>query len=227
LRLELGHIPPRRAYYPGAEQRYASLTREAEHVQRIGEAGADELPWTLISELDASSNAPQFSVEPFCAILSEVSVGSADPLEFLASATEFANNRLWGTLNAMLYVSPRTERDAVLGAALDRAIADLRYGTVAVNQWPASAYALATSPWGGHPSATLEDVQSGLGWVHNALLLEQVEKTVLRGPLRAFPAPAYFPGHRSLQHLGRALVDFEAAPSALGLAKVAYFAVRS
>ncbi|HEX7453006.1 MAG TPA: aldehyde dehydrogenase family protein, partial [Polyangiaceae bacterium] len=196
LQAELSRIAPRRAYYPGAAGRYASLTRDAEHVTRIGDARADQLPWTLITDLDPQSNAQQFTVEPFCSILSEVSVGSADPVEFMASATEFANERLWGTLNAMLYVSPSTERDATLSAALDRSIARLRYGTVAVNQWPASAYALATSPWGGHPSATLADVQSGLGWVHNSLMLERIEKTVQRGPLRAFPAPAYFPGHR-------------------------------
>jgi acyl-CoA reductase-like NAD-dependent aldehyde dehydrogenase len=227
LKTELSRIAPRRAYYPGAAARYASLTKGAEHVTRIGEVRGDELPWTLITELAPDSHAPQFTVEPFCSILSEVSVGSADPVEFLASATEFANERLWGTLNAMLYVSPSTERDATLSAALERSIASLRYGTVAVNQWPASAYALATSPWGGHPSATLADVQSGLGWVHNSLMLERIEKTVQRGPISAFPAPAYFPGHRSLHLLGRALCDFEASPSALGLAKVGYFAVRS
>ncbi len=227
LQAELGRVPPRRAYYPGAAARYAALTQGAEHVTRIGEAAEGQLPWTLISELDPATNAPQFSVEPFCSIISEVSVGSADPVEFLASATEFANERLWGTLNAMLYVTPATESDRTLSAALERSIAGLRYGTVAVNQWPASAYALATSPWGGHPSATLADVQSGLGWVHNSLLLESIEKTVQRGPLRAFPTPAYFPGHRSLHRLGRALADFEAAPSASGLAKLSYFAVRS
>jgi acyl-CoA reductase-like NAD-dependent aldehyde dehydrogenase len=227
LKAELLRVAPRRAYYPGAAARYAALTKGAEHVTRIGDAQGDQLPWTLITELDPDSHAPQFTVEPFCSILSEVSVGSADPVEFLSSATEFANERLWGTLNAMLYVSPSTERDATLSAALERSISNLRYGTVAVNQWPASAYALATSPWGGHPSATLADVQSGLGWVHNSLMLERIEKTVQRGPLRAFPVPAYFPGHRSLHLLGRALCDFEASPSALGFAKVGYFAVRS
>jgi acyl-CoA reductase-like NAD-dependent aldehyde dehydrogenase len=227
LQMELSRVAPRRAYYPGAEARYAALTQGAAHMTCIGNVQSGQLPWTLITELDAASNAPEFSVEPFCSILSEVSVGSADPLEFLASATAFANDKLWGTLNAMLYISPQVEHDTTLSAALDRSIAELRYGTVAVNQWPASAYALATAPWGGHPSSTLEDVQSGIGWVHNSLLLEHVEKTVQRGPLRAFPAPIYFPGHRSLQHLGRALVDFEAAPSARGFAKVGYFAVRS
>lgn len=227
LQAELAKVAPRRAYYPGAAERYASLTQGTEHVTRIGAAKAGELPWTLVSALDPQSDAAQFTVEPFCSIISEVSVGSADPVEFLASATAFANDRLWGTLNAMLYVSPQTERDASLSAALERSIAELRYGTVAVNQWPASAYALGTAPWGGHPSASLADVQSGLGWVHNSLLLEQVEKTVQRGALRVFPVPAYFPGHRSLHRLGRALVDFEAAPSALGFAKVGYFAVRA
>jgi aldehyde dehydrogenase (NAD(P)+) len=227
LQVELSQVAPRRAYYPGATTRYAALTQGAAHVTCIGDAEPGQLPWTLITELDPASNALQFSVEPFCSILSEVSVGSADPLEFLESATAFANDKLWGTLNAMLYVPPSVERDAGLSAALERSIAALRYGTVGVNQWPASAYALATAPWGGHPSATLADVQSGIGWVHNSLLLEHIEKTVQRGPLRAFPPPAYFPGHRTLHHLGRALVDFEAAPSALGLAKVGYFAVRA
>ncbi|MEP7049916.1 MAG: aldehyde dehydrogenase family protein [Pseudomonadota bacterium] len=227
LKAQLAGIAPRRAYYPGAHQRFAALTKDAEHVTRIGDAREGELPWTLITQLDASTNAPQFSVEPFCSILSEVSVGSADPVEFLASATRFANEKLWGTLNAMLYVPPAVERDATLSAALDRAIAELRYGTIGINQWPAAAYALATAPWGGHPSSTLADVQSGIGWVHNSLLLERIQKTVQRGPLRAFPAPPYLPGHRSLHLLGRALVDFEASPGPLGLAKVAYFAVRA
>lgn len=229
LKAELAKVAPRNAYYPGAEARYASLTKDAEHVTRIGDASPGQLPWTLISELDPSSSAPQFSVEPFCGILSEVSVGSADPLEFLASASQFANEKLWGTLNAMLYVTPSTEHDASLSKALLLAIDALRYGTVAINHWPAAAYVLGTAPWGGHPSATLADVQSGLGWVHNSLLFDAsaVEKTVQRGSLLAFPAPPYFPGHRSLHLLGRALADFEAAPSALGLAKVGYFAVRS
>ena len=39
-----------------------------------------------------------------------------------------------------------------IGVALERAIADLRYGTVAINHWPALGYGLGTLPWGGHPS---------------------------------------------------------------------------
>jgi acyl-CoA reductase-like NAD-dependent aldehyde dehydrogenase len=227
LQRELSNIPPRRAYYPGAAARFDALTRDAEHVTRIGEPGHGELPWALVTDLDPSSNAPQFKVEPFCSIFSEVSVGSADPIEFLAAATEFANERLWGTLNAMLYVPPASEGDKSVARAVERALRELRYGTIAINHWSAAAYALTTSPWGGYPGSTLADVQSGIGWVHNGLLLERVRKTIQWGTLRAFPTPVYFPGHRSLRQLGRALLDFEASPSALGFARVGYFAVRA
>jgi len=227
LRVELSRVPPRYAYYPGAQARFESLTHGAEHVTHIGQAGPGELPWTLITDLDPDSDAAQFKVEPFCSIFSEVSVGSSDPLEFLAAATRFANERLWGTLNAMIYVPPASEGDTAVALAVERAVGELRYGTIAINHWSAGAYVLTTSPWGGYPGATLADVQSGIGWVHNGLLLERVQKTVQRGSLRAFPTPPYFPGHRSLRQLGRALLDFEAAPSAIGLARVGYFAVRA
>ena len=180
-----------------------------------------------MTELNAGTRAPQFEIEPFCSILSEVSVGSADPVEFLSAATRFANEQLWGTLNAMLYVPPASEGDRTLAAAADRAVQDLRYGTIAINHWSAAAYVMTTSPWGGYPGATLEDVQSGIGWVHNSLLLERVVKTVQRGPLRAFPTPVYFPGHRALRQLGRALLDFEADPGISSFARVGYFAVRA
>jgi hypothetical protein len=54
-----------------------------------------------------------------------------------------------------------------------------------------------TPPWGGHPSSTLTDIQSGCGWVHNTPMLEGIEKAVLRHPLTARPKPTYFPSHRT------------------------------
>ena len=58
---------------------------------------------------------------------------------------------------------------------LERAVVDLRYGTVAFNHWPALGYAFGTTPWGGHQSATLRDIQSGLGWVHNPFMLAGID----------------------------------------------------
>ena len=98
------------------------------------------------------------------------------------------NDRLWGTLER------HARRAAEARGAIRRvarrsiaAIVDLRYGTVAINHWPALGYAFGTTPWGGHQSATLENIQSGLGWVHNTYMLDGIDKAVVRGPLVVKP----------------------------------------
>jgi hypothetical protein len=210
----LGRVPPRKAYYPGAFQRYEALTTAHADVRALGTRTNEALPWTLVLGLDpADSNEKNFVTEPFCSIVSEVSIGSTDPLEFLQAAVPFANDRVWGTLNATLFVHPKVEAAASAKAAIEGAIRDLRYGTVAVNAWPALGYALVSTPWGGHPSATLANVQSGLGWVHNTVMLEDIEKCVVRAPLKPMPKHIYFPSHKTLDQLGRRLVQFEGAPS--------------
>jgi acyl-CoA reductase-like NAD-dependent aldehyde dehydrogenase len=224
----LERVPPRRAYYPGAHDRYASLVAGQSQVRRFGVAQHDQLPWTLVLGLDAERpDLPQFTVEPFCALMSEVEVGSEDPVDFLRQATKLANDRVWGTLNATLFVHPRHETDSVVGPAFERALTELRYGAVAVNHFPGMVYGLAAPPWGAHPSSTLADIQSGTGWVHNTLMFEEVEKVVLRGPLRAFPKPAWFPDHRTLNQLGQKLVEFERAPSWLKIPSLALSAARA
>ena len=110
--------------------------------------------------------------------------------------------------------------------ALDRALVELRYGTVSVNVWPAVAYGLAVPPWGGAPGALLSDAQSGIGWGHNSAMLEHVHKVVLTSPLLAYPEPFWVPGQRSLLELGRAFSQQEAEPSWRHAAHVAWAGVR-
>ena len=210
----LALAPTRRAYYPGAFERYGRLVEGREGVKRLGAADDERLPWTLVPDVDASDRAdPLFSTEPFCGLISETALDASDPAEFLAKATAFMNDTLWGTLNAMIVVSPAHERSREVGGALDQAIRELRYGSVAINHWPALCYATTSPAWGGHPSSTLEDVQSGIGWVHNTYLLEGIEKTVLRGPLKVFPKPVWFADHKNVAAMGKRLVQMELSPS--------------
>ena len=208
----LADAPTRKAYYPGAFDRYRTLTT-GRRVETFGQSTDLHLPWALIRGLDASRDEALFRTEPFCGILSETSVGSSDPVEFLSAATGFMNDTLWGSLNAMVFVHPKLERNAAVAAAVDRAIVDLRYGTVGINHWPALGYVWGTTPWGGHPGATLENVQSGLGWVHNSFMLDGVEKTVVRGPLTVSPYPTWFFDNRKSAAVGPLLAKMEADPS--------------
>jgi len=222
----LRSVPPRVAYYPGAASRYAALTAGRQRLGRLGEEMAGTLPWALIRDLDpANSSDLAFSTEPFCAVLWQTSLETDDPLEFLERAVRLLNDQLWGTLVATIVVPPAMRHDPVLGAALDRAIAALRYGTVGVNIWGAYGFALGP-PWGGHPSSTLADIQSGLGFVHNTAMLEAVEKTVLEQPIVNLPKPIHFPGHRTADRLGRRLATVEASGNWLGLGPVISAALR-
>ncbi|MEP7064493.1 MAG: aldehyde dehydrogenase family protein [Gemmatimonadota bacterium] len=194
--------PLRRAYYPEAERRWRQLTEGRSQLRTIGVPASDELPWTLMPGLDATDlREPAFGTEPFCSILSETEVGCEDPIEFLERAVDFANHRLWGTLSAQLVVHPTSLKDKRIGAAIERAIARLRYGSVAVNGWNGMTFAYGSLPWGAYPGSNPLDIQSGNGWVHNTSMLEGVEKIVVRHPLVARTKPATFPSHRSARTL--------------------------
>jgi acyl-CoA reductase-like NAD-dependent aldehyde dehydrogenase len=216
FRAALRQIPPRVPYYPGARERYAELVGSRRQVETFGEARDGALPWAFIPflEVDAGrADEPLFRVESFCGVLAHTEVGEGDAASFLASVTRFCNERLWGTLNVTLIIDPRTEADPGVARALDRAIVDLNYGTVAINVWPAVAYGSVSPPWGGHPSATLANIQSGLGWVHNTFMLDGIEKSILRSTITLSPKPAWYCDNQMTHVIGRRLVSFESRPS--------------
>jgi aldehyde dehydrogenase (NAD(P)+) len=228
LERTIGAAPVRKAWYPGAQDRYQKLTSGHAQVQTIGSAHGDQLPWTIVKGLDAADTSENnFVTEPFCSILSATEVGSSDdPIAFLEEAVEFANQRLWGTLSACVVVHPQTLRDPKLKEAFERALAKMRYGAVGVNIWPAIAFVLGTTPWGAYPGATLTNIQSGRGFVHNTSMLEKVEKCVCRYPVTGFPKLPYFPTHRNAHVLGKKLAAFEPSQSWAALPGIVGAALR-
>ncbi len=222
VRETLAAAAPRKAYYPGATERFNALLEGRDNVLKLGEAGQGQLPWALVFGLDAKTPGEKlFTTEPFCPIISEAVIDESDPAAFLTAATSFCNDRLWGTLSASIIVHPRVERDPAVKLALERAIAELRYGAVAINQWPGLVYGTVTPPWGAHPSSTLKNIQGGLGWVHNTYLLDGIEKMVLRGPLVVKPKPPWFVTHKNSHVAAEKLFAFETAPSWLKVPGIA------
>ena len=228
IQASLGQAPVRRAYYPGADERWRQFTEGRANLRLVGTPGEGDLAYALIPDVDpANAGDRVFRQEPWCTVLSETGLpGSDDPVAFLDAAVAFLNEKVWGTLNATLIVHPKSLKDPKVKAAVEKAVRDLKYGTVAVNTWPAAAYVLGSLPWGGHPSSSLRDIQSGQGWVHNALMLEDIEKAVVRAPLKSLPAPPWVPGHQGLADLGRRLVEFEQSPSWWKVPGIALAALR-
>lgn len=217
----------RHGYYPGAADRWKRLVEGRPNVKVIGEAKGEELPYALITDVDrAKKDDLIFTNEPWCTVISETGLEAGDAAKFCDEVTAFLNESVWGTLAANVLVHPETMKDPVASAAVEKMVRELKYGTVAINTWAGAVFGIGNSPWGGHPSATLQDIQSGRGWVHNSLLLDGVEKFVLRAPAKNFPISPWFPGHRTQHLLGRRLTTFEYAPSWLKVPGVAAAALR-
>ena len=206
--------PARFAYYPGAGDRYRAFRAAHPEAEEIGGGGEGTLPWLLASGLDpARADDICFTTEAFCAVTSEVALEADSPAAFVREAVRFANEVLWGTLNAAIVVHPKSLRDPEVARAVEEAIEDLRFGSVAVNHWPAISYALVNTTWGAYPGHPVHDIRSGSGVVHNSYLLEKTEKSVVRGPFRMFPKPPWFVTNRNAQGIGERMTRFEAAPS--------------
>ncbi len=215
VRQVLSQVPPRSAYYPGAHARQRAFVQAHPEAEQIGAGSEDQLPWTLIAGVDPGKDDDIiFTTEAFCSLFAETALEAASVAEYLDRAVDFANGRLWGTLNATILVHPATLKDPAVAAALDHAIANLRYGTVAINYWAASAFAMGAPGWGGFPGQDIYDVQSGIGVVHNALLFSRPQKTVVRAPFRSVPTPAWFVSQGKIaSKVYPKLTRFEANPS--------------
>ena len=215
---------PRKAYYPGAQQRYEGFLENYPQAKPLGERGGDVVPWTVIPNVPAKAGEYALTNEAFCGILAVVDIDGDDASGFLANAVPFANDDCWGTLSCMLLVHPDTEK--AHGAAVEQAIADLRYGGIGVNVWAGLVYGLVSTTWGAFPGHPLEDIQSGRGVVHNTFLFDHPQKSVVRAPFVIKPTPAWFGDHKNLAQLGQRLTMFEANPTWRGLPGVAMAGLR-
>ncbi len=215
VRKMLAQAPLRNAYYPGARDRQRAFVEAHPEAEQFGTPGKEELPWTLIAGVDSNKDEDiTFTTEAFCGLFAESTLEAGSVAEYLDRAVAFANDHLWGTLNATILVHPASLKDPAVAAALDRAVANLRFGTVAVNYWAAAGFAMGTPTWGGFPGQDVYDVQSGIEVVHNALMFSRPQKTVMRAGFRITPTPTWFFTHgKAAGKVFPKLVKFEAEPS--------------
>lgn len=218
LRKAVDRAPARAPYYPGSDSRVAAATETFPRAEKLGERGGR----VLVSGLPPDECTPLLQTEYFAPVLGVIDLPH-DGAEFATRAAEMVNDQFVGTLGVNIIAEPGTI-DA-MGNGFDSLLESLRYGTIAVNAWTGVGYLTATATWGAFPGHTLDDVQSGIGVVHNALLIDSPERTVVRGPFRPSPRsllhreasispkPPWFVGNRTAARTGRLLTGFAGAPS--------------
>ncbi|WP_334149201.1 aldehyde dehydrogenase family protein [Microbacterium sp.] len=233
LRRAYAGAPERPTWYPGAPARVHRATDDYPDALVLGDR--------VLVEIDSDDDAAALQrTEYFAPVLGVVTVAGTGQT-FLDAAVAYANDQLQGTLGANLLIHPATERS--LGAGFERAIASLRYGSIAINGWTAFGFITPTLTWGAFPGSTIEDVGSGIGVVHNALLLDDVERSVIRGPFRPLPRslpilngggrftilpkPPWFVSARTGAVVSEGLTRFRATGGVLGLVRTLARALRA
>jgi hypothetical protein len=215
----LDATPPRYAYYPGAAERFARFSGQSSEDYPNG-----HFPWILRRNVSLEDEPHLFQEESFVCVVGETMLQAESEVEFAERAASFMNDQLVGTLAAGITVALEWEKQ--YAEEFDQLLRTLRFGTIGLNQWPGIAFGLMSPPWGGFPGATLADVQSGIGLVHNTYLLRKPEKTIVRAPLNLRPKPVWFSTHRCPEAVAQKLCRLYADPSVLRLPRLFASALR-
>lgn len=233
LRRAYALAPERPIWYPRSDERMA----------QAAEAYPDALVLAdrLLVEIGEGDDPTALEQTEYFAPVLGVEQLPGTGQAFLDAAVAHANEKLQGTLGANVLIAPATE--ASLGAGFERAITALHYGSIAINTWTAFGFITPTVTWGAFPGNTLSDVGSGLGVVHNALLLADVERSVVRGPFRPFPRaasivrdggrftilpkPPWFASSRTAAEVSEGLTRFRAQGGVLALVRTLVQAMRA
>lgn len=233
LRKAVDEAPSRPAYYPGSDDRVAGAQQSYPDAERLGQNGARVLV------VDPQDRTALLRTEYFGPVLGVIELDVAndpDGALFLQEAARVTNDEFVGTLGVNVLAHPDTIK--ALGSHFDTLVEDLRYGTVAINAWTGVGYLTPSATWGAFPGHVLNDVQSGIGVVHNGFLVEKPERTVVRGPFRPFPRsfahgewalspkPPWFVSNATAAGTGELLVDFAGKPSLLKVPRIFISALR-
>jgi len=204
-------------YYPGSKERIKEFCNKSSKIKLINNGSTDVC---VINDLKEQSNDWHNVNEVFAHAMSVYEIDDQDPTEYLKKAISYSNKELYGTLGANILIHPRTIRK-IGKHKFEKIIQDLRYGTIAINGWSALGFLLSQCPWGAYPGHTLEDIQSGIGTVHNTLMLSSTERSIVWAPWRPFPRglisgqlsmlpkPPWFISNKRQDKLGLLLTSFE------------------
>ena len=209
----------RGAYYPGTANRLDAFKSKAKTYKSVARGEAPSLIINDVNESDWFTKT-----EVFAPAMSTHEMDAPNAQTYLQSAITYANDQLYGTLGANILIHPKTIKE-IGKTKFENIIADLHYGTIAINAWTGLAFLATACPWGAFPGHTPQDIQSGNGTVHNTFMLEDTERVVIQAPWAPFPRgilsgqftllprPPWFITNKKQDKLGRLLTQFEHRPS--------------
>ena len=106
-------------------------------------------------------------------------------------------------------------------------INNLKYGTVAINEWSAIGFIIPTLPWGGYPGNKDNDIQSGQDFVHNSMFFESPLNGIVYSKFRMSNIidPLWFVTNKKGKKVFKNLTYFQIDKSFTNFVKLALSAV--
>ena len=205
------------SYYPGASENLDQLL-ETENYEQINNLSCNT-PF-LVSDLDLEKEYANKEVWSTALYFKEIPYTSNE--NFCSNSIEYVNNELWGNLGVTVLI--KNHRKKTNQSILNDYVENLKYGTVAINEWSALGFVIPTLPWGGYPGNKDNDIQSGQGYVHNSLLFESPQKGVVYSRFRLSPIidPPWFVTNKKAHRIFKNLTYYQATKSKINLVKLIF-----
>ena len=222
------NAPPRGLYYPGAGNRVSEFENHSDNVVKFERTGSEPC---VVAPMQSGDTTWFEKTEVFAPAMSTKRIAGDGPEAYLRAAIKYSNENLHGTLGANILIHPKTMRKIGL-KKFEAIITDLHYGCIAINAWTGLGFLLVQTPWGAFPGHTLDDAQSGIGFVHNTYMFDKPERTVVEAPFRPFPRnllsggmtllpkPPWFVTNKKQHKIGMLLTRFQYRPNLLKIPRI-------
>ena len=147
------------------------------------------------------------------------------PESFANNAIEYCNNELWGNLGASVIIKSYKRKHNK--KILDNYVYNLKYGTIAINEWSAIGFIIPTLPWGGYPGNKDNDIHSGQDYVHNSIFFESPLNGVVYSKFRmsSIIDPLWFVSNKKQKKVFRHLTYYQIDKSIINLLKLSFSAL--
>ena len=219
IKKQLSIEKDRLAYYPDSLKNLNNLTLQKD-VKQVNDESC--LTPHLTKDLDINDHYENNEV--WSSALFFKYIDYEEELDFASKAINYVNNEVWGNLGvAVLIKNHASKKNKNI---LNNYVQDLKYGTVAINEWPALGFIIPTMPWGGYPGNKDTDIQSGQGYVHNAFFFESPLKGVLYSKFKLpFIDPVWFTSNKKGRKVFKYLTYYQIENSKINLIKLFFSAL--
>jgi len=205
------------SYYPGAIENLNDLNN-SNNYEQINNLSCST-PF-LISNLDLEHEYGNKEVWSTALYFKEISYNSYE--DFCINSVNYVNNELWGNLGvSVLIKNYKKKKNEII---LNSYVENLKYGTVAINEWSALGFVIPSLPWGGYPGNKDNDIQSGQGYVHNSFLFESPQKGIIYSKFRLSRLidPPWFVTNKKAHRIFKNLTYYQASNSKINLIKLIF-----